>query len=78
MIFMEFRRFLTECGRVLRVTKKPNKQEFWTIVKVSAIGILLIGLIGFSLRMVERYFSLLVAGILVIGIVLFLLYYKRE
>ena len=75
---MEFKRFLTECGRVLRVTKKPNKEEFWTIVKVSAAGILLIGLIGFLLRMVERYFGLIIAGVLVIGIVLFLLYYKRE
>src|SRR3989344_1785118 len=30
-----------------KITKKPNKQEFSVVVKVSAIGIGLIGLIGF-------------------------------
>ncbi len=39
--------WLIEAKRVLLVTKKPNKQEFLTIVKVTGIGILIIGLIGF-------------------------------
>ncbi|HLD87676.1 MAG TPA: protein translocase SEC61 complex subunit gamma, partial [Candidatus Nanoarchaeia archaeon] len=34
-----FKGFLTECARVLRVTKKPDRIEFITIVKVSALGI---------------------------------------
>ena len=33
--------------RVVKVTKKPSKDEFWTTVKVTGLGILLIGLIGF-------------------------------
>ena len=44
---IKFKEFLSECGRVLRVTKKPGKEEFKAIVKVSGIGILIIGLIGF-------------------------------
>ena len=40
------RAFLTECARVLRVTKKPDRLEFITIVKVSALGIALIGLVA--------------------------------
>jgi len=52
---MEFKKFLNECKRVLRVTKKPSREEFRTIVKVSGIGILLIGLIGFVFQMIKNY-----------------------
>ncbi|MBW2970602.1 protein translocase SEC61 complex subunit gamma [Candidatus Woesearchaeota archaeon] len=37
--------------RVLRVTKKPSNEEFKTIVKISGLGMLLIGLIGFLLQL---------------------------
>ncbi len=50
-----FRTFLSECGRVLRVTKKPDRLEFITIVKVSALGIALVGLVGFTLQMMKTY-----------------------
>ncbi len=44
---VKIKEFLSESGRVLRVTKKPGKEEFKAIVKVSGIGILIIGFIGF-------------------------------
>ncbi len=50
-----FKRFVAECGRVLRITKKPDKVEFLTIVKVSALGIVVIGLIGLLMQMVKIY-----------------------
>ena len=49
-----FGTFLKECGRVLRVTKKPSKQEFQTIVKVSALGMAIIGLIGFLIIVLKQ------------------------
>ncbi|MHB8102905.1 MAG: protein translocase SEC61 complex subunit gamma [Methanosarcina sp.] len=33
--------------RVLKLTKKPSREEFLTIAKVAGIGILAIGAIGF-------------------------------
>jgi len=42
-----FKAFVKESRRVLTVTKKPTADEFRTIVKISGIGILLIGFIGF-------------------------------
>ena len=48
------KRFVKECARVLRVTKKPTGEEFKTIVKVSGLGILIIGLIGFVIQMVKQ------------------------
>lgn len=46
--------YLIECKRVLKVTKKPDKLEFTTIVKVSGLGILVIGLIGFLINMAKE------------------------
>ena len=45
------RAFIQESIRVLKVTKKPDSTEFKTIVKVSGLGILAIGLIGFLIQM---------------------------
>lgn len=33
--------------RVLKLTKKPSREEFLTIAKVAGIGILAVGAIGF-------------------------------
>ena len=49
--------FVLECIRVFQVTKKPNKEEFTIIVKVSAIGILLIGLVGFVIQVAWQLFG---------------------
>jgi protein transport protein SEC61 subunit gamma and related proteins len=48
--------FLRECRRVLTVTKKPTSEEFKAIVKVSALGMAVIGLIGFTIQMIKIYF----------------------
>ena len=49
------KRFMTQCWRVLKITKKPDKQEFTMLVKVSGLGIAVVGLIGFILFMFWRY-----------------------
>ena len=52
--WLRFKSFLGECTRVLRGTRKPNKLEFKTIVKVSGLGMILIGLIGFIITMIKQ------------------------
>ena len=52
----KLRHFYTECVRVIKVTKKPTMLEFKTIVKVSALGIALIGLIGFITQIFKEIF----------------------
>lgn len=49
-----FSLFVKECVRVLKVTKKPTKEEFKTIVKVSALGMAIIGLIGFLILLIKQ------------------------
>ncbi len=48
------KRFGRECLRVLRVTKKPSSDEFKTVVKVSGLGILIIGMLGFIIQMIKQ------------------------
>jgi protein transport protein SEC61 subunit gamma-like protein len=45
---------LLEYRRVLKVTKKPSNDEFKTIVKVSGLGMLAIGLLGFLIILVKE------------------------
>ena len=52
-VMLKIRVFVKECWRVLRITKKPNKTEFITIVKASGLGMLIIGLIGFIIQMIR-------------------------
>jgi protein transport protein SEC61 subunit gamma and related proteins len=39
--------FFTECRRVWQVTRKPTKDELKVTLKVTGIGIVIIGLLGF-------------------------------
>jgi len=50
--------FTKQCFRVWYLLKKPDKKEFTTIAKVSAIGLGLIGVIGFVVSLVMGYFGL--------------------
>jgi len=42
--------------RVWHILKKPSRKEFETIAKVSAIGIGIIGVIGFLIAMIMKLF----------------------
>lgn len=44
---MEFKAKLQEYRRVLQITKKPDVEEFKGIVKITSIGVAIIGLAGF-------------------------------
>ncbi len=44
--------FFTESRRVLMVTKKPGWKEFKMAVKITGIGMILIGTIGLIIRMI--------------------------
>jgi len=52
--WIRFKTFINECLRVLRVTRKPNKIEFKTIVKVSGLGMIVVGFIGFVITMIRQ------------------------
>ena len=45
-LWFKLKTFFVECKRVFTITKKPGKDEFRNILKVTAIGAALIGLLG--------------------------------
>ena len=46
--------FSKECLRVIKITKKPGKKEFIMIVKVSGLGLVIIGTVGFILQIMYQ------------------------
>lgn len=50
--------FIESSRRVLIVARKPNMQEYNAMIKVTGLGILLIGFIGFIIFLVFAVFRL--------------------
>ncbi len=50
--------FVKQCIRVWYLLKKPDSLEYKTIAKVSAIGLVVVGVIGFAVSMIFGYFGL--------------------
>lgn len=48
--------FTNECIRVMKVIKKPDKEEYTTIVKVTSLGIAIIGFVGLVIQMINQLF----------------------
>lgn len=46
-----FRKYI----RVLKLARRPTKEEFWKISAIAALGIVLIGVIGFLLYLLFYY-----------------------
>ena len=51
---MKIKRFLKETYRVLRITKKPSREEFKTTVKVTGLGAAAIGALGFLIFLLKQ------------------------
>ncbi len=49
MIDMGIKSFLKSCSRVLKVATKPSREEFFQTAKITALGIVIIGSIGFGI-----------------------------
>lgn len=45
---------MAKCGRVMVVMRKPTKQEFKMVSQAAALGILLMGAIGFFISMIVK------------------------
>ena len=49
---MNIREKLKNYERVLRLSRKPKKEEFIMVAKITGLGMLVIGVIGFIIRIV--------------------------
>jgi protein translocase SEC61 complex gamma subunit len=57
MVLRKLKSFSVQSLRVWRILKKPSGQEFKLISKVSAIGILALGLIGFIISLLIGFIA---------------------
>ncbi len=46
--------FIKLCQRVLHVSKKPGRDEFLNVAKITGIGVLIIGAIGFIISIIAQ------------------------
>ena len=53
-IIENLKAFIAKSKRVWLVLKKPTRQEFEMVAKVSAIGILILGVIGFVVSIIMK------------------------
>jgi len=56
-LLIKLKTFFIESKRVFKITKKPSNEEFKTIVKVTAIGAALIGLLGAIIQIAYHLMS---------------------
>jgi len=49
--------FFVKCRRVWQVMKKPTRKEFQQIAKISSIGILVLGVLGFAISIFVKFFN---------------------
>ena len=42
-----FNKFIKDSKRVLKVARKPDTKEYMELAKISAIGVAIIGVVGF-------------------------------
>jgi protein transport protein SEC61 subunit gamma-like protein len=55
-VVIKSKSFFIKCKRVWHTLRKPSKKEFETTAKVSAIGIAILGIIGFIISLVLAMF----------------------
>ena len=50
-----FKEFFRKYIRVLKLARRPTKEEFWKISAVAALGIVIIGVLGFLIYLLFEY-----------------------
>ncbi len=54
--------FITSVRRLLHVTTRPTRTELWLMVKISFLGIAVVGGLGYVVRMLFLFVGLLPTG----------------
>jgi protein translocase SEC61 complex gamma subunit len=50
---MGLRSFLAQAGRTLKLTIKPGRSELWLSIKICVLGISLVGVVGFIIKLIS-------------------------
>jgi len=55
---MGLKSFFKNCVRVLRVTRRPTREEYKIASKITGLGIILIGVIGFVIFLIFHFLGI--------------------
>jgi len=50
---MGLRSFLNSASRILKLAKKPGGEELWLSVKICFLGVLVIGVLGYVIKLIS-------------------------
>ena len=53
------RKTLKGWDRVIKLSRKPKTTEFLTIAKITGLGMVVMGIVGFTIRMIVQIFTVL-------------------
>lgn len=80
---LKVKEFFSECGRIIKIARKPEMKEVNEVFKICLIGILVIGFLGFSIQGLLFVFTSLTGSVeaailptFVIGIAFLYLLFK--
>jgi protein translocase SEC61 complex gamma subunit len=54
-IDMGLRSFLSQCARTMKLAIKPGREELWLSIKICALGIGAVGLIGYIIKLLATF-----------------------
>jgi protein translocase SEC61 complex gamma subunit len=49
---MGIKSFLAQCARTLKLAVKPGREELWLSIKISVLGIGVVGIVGFAIKFI--------------------------
>ena len=54
---MGIKSWLTQAARTLKLAVKPDREELWLSIKISLLGIGVVGLIGFVIKILAFFLT---------------------
>ncbi len=51
-------KFIKDAKRVLKVSRKPDRKEYFELAKIAALGVVVIGAIGFAVVLIGSLIGL--------------------
>ena len=46
--------FIKQCQRVLQVAKRPDRDEYYNVARITGLGIVIIGAVGFIITIIAQ------------------------
>jgi protein translocase SEC61 complex gamma subunit len=53
---LAFRSFIESVRRLIKVIDRPSREELWTSAKISALGVGILGIVGFIIKFIGAIF----------------------